>query len=200
LTGSSFGGAANYYYIPLLKFLGDTIRESPGMMLSLALTAAALTYLAIQKRLMTTWPDFIALLIVLGFGVIVFAATNRQIRYAFPVIVALPFLTGILISGKERPLPIRSAALLAGLVFCGLLAASVPALHRADRQSLSKCDAVLAQALRCNSKHILLATDSPAVNVFLLDIAQQFSSSKASTATLAYEAMNGRPLHRISVR
>jgi hypothetical protein len=194
LMGSSFGGAANYYYIPLVQFLGDTIRESPGLLLSVALTAAALIYLAIKRRLMQSWPDLLALLIVIGFGIIVFAATNKQIRYAFPAIVALPFLTGVVASGKGQPAPRRSAALAAGLVVCGLLAAGVPTLHRADRQSLSRSDAVLVQAVRCHSKHILLATDSPTVNWFLMDLAMKFSASKASIDSVAYQAMNGKPI------
>jgi hypothetical protein len=42
-----------------------------------------------------------------------------EIRFVFPAIVALPFLTGILISGKGHAVAGRSAALAAGLVFCG---------------------------------------------------------------------------------
>lgn len=194
LMGSSFGRAANYYYIPLVQFLGDTIRESPGLLLSFVLTAAALIYLAIRRRLMQSWPDFLALLIVIGFGIIVLAATNKQIRYAFPAIVALPFLTGVVASGKGQPASRRSAALAAGLVFCGLLAAGVPTLHRADRRSLSRCDAVLVQALRCNAKRILLATDSPTANWFLMELAMKFSASKATIDDLAYQAMNGKPI------
>ncbi len=191
---SSLGGVANYYYIPLPQYLGDTIRESPGMLLSFVLTAAALIYLAIKRRLTQSWPDFLALLMVIGFGIIVFAATNRQIRYAFPAIVALPFMTGLLISGKGEPAPRRSAALATAVVFFGLLAASVPVLHRADRQCLSRCDAVLLQAIRCHAKHILFATDSPTMNRSLMDLDMRFSATKATVGTLAYQAMFNQPI------
>jgi hypothetical protein len=192
---SSFGGVADFYYIPLLQFLGTTIRESPGLALSFVLTAAALIYLVIKRRLMQSWPDFLALLIMIGFGIVVLAATNRQIRYAFPAIVALPFLAAILMSGKGHSVSGRSAALTAGLVFCGLLAAGVPTGHRANRQSLSRSDAVLALAARCDAKRILLATDSPTLNVNLMAVAMVFSASGVSTAdTLAYRAMSGVPI------
>jgi hypothetical protein len=192
--GTSFGGIAKFYYTPRLQFLGNTIRESPGMLLSFLLTAAALIYLAIKRQLMSLRPNFMALLIVIGFGIIVFSATTGDIRYAFPAIVALPFLTAVLMSGKGQPAPGRSPALAAGLVFCGLLAAGVPTLYRADRQSLSRIDAVLAEAARCNSKRILLATDSPTMNQCLMNLSMEFSTSKASTGTLAYQAVSREPI------
>jgi hypothetical protein len=179
-----------------LQFLGNTIRESPGLVLSFVLTAAALTYLVIKKRIILLGPDFLALLIMIGFGIVGLASTNRQIRLVFPAIVALPFLTGILMSGKGHPAPARSAAFAAGLVFCGLLAAGVPTRHRANRQSLSRCDAVLAQAAGCNAKRIMLATDSPTLNQNLMDLAIQVSALGASVkvGTLAYQAMSGVPI------
>ena len=55
---SSFGRLADFYYTPLLQFLGNTIGESPGLLLSFVLTAAALTYLVIKKRIILG-PDFL---------------------------------------------------------------------------------------------------------------------------------------------
>ncbi len=48
---SSFGPLASLYYHPLVQFLGGTIRESPGLILSFVLTAIALIYLVIKRRL-----------------------------------------------------------------------------------------------------------------------------------------------------
>ena len=104
---SSFGHVADLYNTSLLYFLGNTLRRSPGLMLSFVLTVAALIYLLIKRRPRFWGPDFLALLLVIGFGVVVLAAPNRQIRYAFPVIVAAPFLTGKLMSGKEHSAPVE---------------------------------------------------------------------------------------------
>ena len=190
---ASFGRAADFYYIPPMQFLGETSRESPGLALSFLLTVAALTYAVIQRRRIAWEPDFLAVLIVIGFGIIVLAAPNREIRFEFPAIVALPFLAAILLSGKERPAPGRFAALAAGLVFCGLLAASVPTRHRAVRQSLVRPDAVLAEAAGCHARRILLATDSPTLNEPLMDLAIAASPSGASfdVSTLAYRTWSG---------
>jgi hypothetical protein len=166
-------GAGPEYYVPPLQFLGNSIRESPGLVLSFVLTAAALVYLVIKKRLIQSLPDFLALLTVIGFCMIVLSVNNRQIRYLFPVIVALPFLTGILMSGKGQSVSRRSAALAAGLVFCGLLAAGVPTRHRAKIECLHRAGVVLGLAHRCNVKSVLLATDSPTLNVYLLDLPQR---------------------------
>jgi len=204
LTASSFGQAGDVFYIPLLQFLGNTIRESPGLLLSFVPVVAALIYLVIRRRRNLWKTDFLAFLIMIGFGILVLASHNREIRYAFPAIVALPFLTGILMSGKGHAVPGRSAAFAASLVFCGLLAASVPTGHRASRQSLSRADAVLAQAARCNAQRIMLATDSPTLNGFLMALAIQVSPSGAPVTfdTLAYDAFYGVPIeenfHRIS--
>jgi len=193
---SSFGRVANVYYLPLSQFLGANIRQSPGLVLSLVLAVIALIYLVVKRRTCFWGTDFLALLIMIGFGVVVLAAPNREIRFAFPVIVALPFLTGILTSGEGHSVSGRSAALAAGIVFCGLLAASVPMRHRAARQSLTRADAVLAQAAGCNARRIVLATDSPTLNQGLMDLANELSAPPASVAvsTLAYAAMSGVPI------
>lgn len=194
---SSFGHVADFYYKPLLQVLANALRESPGLVLSFVLAAAALVYLVIKKRTFVREPDFLALLIMIGFGIVVLASSNRQLRYALPAIVALPFLIGILMSGKGHPVTGRSAALAAGLVFCSLLAAGVPTRHRADRQqSLGKCDAVLAETATCNAKRILLATDSPTLNGHLMGLAIAVSGSGASVQmdTLADKAMSGVPI------
>ena len=193
---SSFGGIAHYGYRPLYQFLGDTIRESPGMALSFALTAGALMYLVIKKRASLWGTDVLALLFMIGFGIIVLSAPVKMIRYAFPAIVALPFLTAILMSGKGYSVRGPSAALAAGLVFCGLLAAGVPTRHRANRQSLSRCDAVLAQAAGCNAQRIILATDSPTLNQDLMDLALEVSPKGPSVkvGTLSFQAISGVPI------
>jgi hypothetical protein len=185
---SSFGPLAALYYHPLLQFLGSTILGSPGLVVSFVLTVTALMYLVIKRRINLLGPDFLALLIMIGFGIVALASTNRVIRFELPAIVALPFLTAILLSGKGNSVRGPSAALAAGLVFCGLLAAGVPMRHRANRQSLGRCNAVLAQAAECSAKSIMLATDSPTLNKNLMDLAIEVSASGApvKVGTVAY--------------
>jgi hypothetical protein len=175
--GGSFGTVSYFYHVSLLQFLTDTIRDSPGLLFSFTLTAAALIYLLIGRRSVKFWPDFVALSILIVFGIVVLTSPNRQMRYGYPVIVALPFLTATLLSGKRYSAPRQTAALAAGLVFCGLLAGAVPMLHRADRESLAMANAVLAQAVQCNAKHIILATNSPTLNDSLIELAIAVSSN-----------------------
>ena len=196
---SSFGGVAGFYYVPFLQFLGNVIRESPGLVLSFVLTLSALVYLAIKRPTLLRRTDLLALLIVLGFGTMVLAATNRQIRFVFPAIVALPFLTAILMSDQGDPAQARSAMLAACLAFCGLLAAGVPTLHRASRLSVSRSDAVLAHAFGCNAKRILLLTDSPTLNNILMELALEVSGKGALikaglVKTLASPERSGVPI------
>lgn len=192
----SFGPLANLFYQPLSQFLGNAIRESPGLFLSFLLMAAALVYLVIKRRLSLLGPDLLALLVMIGFGIVVLSSTSRVIRFDFPVIVALPFLSGILVSGRGRSVSCRSAVLAASLVFCGLLAAAVPTRHRPMRQSLGRCDAVLAQAEKYHATRILLATDTSTFNKNLMDLDLSVSASvtPVEVTTLSYQDVSGVPI------
>jgi hypothetical protein len=200
LKASSFGGVATFYYIPVSQFLRNNIREAPGLALSFVLMAIALIYLVIKRQIMRWKLAFLTFLIMVGFAIIVLAAPNRQIRYAFPAIVALPFLTALLNSDQdESGISFRTAAVAAGFVFFGLFGASVPMRHRPDRQSLSRADAVLVEAAKCYARHIELATDSPTLNQALMGVAVEISASSVPTKsvrvdTLAYQAMSGVPI------
>jgi hypothetical protein len=192
---SSFGGLANFYYLPLVQFARGTIRESPGLLLSLVLMAMGLTYVVIKRSAALWSPTFLAFLITVGFAAVVLAASNRQIRYAFPAIVALPFLIGTLMSAKRDSVSVRFAAIVAGLVFGGLVATSVPMRHRPDYQSINRANAVLTHADRCGARDVLLATDSPTLNMDLIDLATKFwTRGDPEIGTLAYQVMSGAPI------
>jgi len=188
---ASFGGLASFYHVPLFPFLSITIRESPGLVISFVLVTAALIYVVITRRRALWNVDFLAFLVAVGFLVIVLASPSKQSRYLFPVIVALPFLAAILVSEESEPAPASSVVLVAGAVFLGLVTAAVPTRGRINWQSLNKADAVLTMAARCNARSILLATDSPKLNVFLMGLDLEFSAPGTSAGTLAYQAMNG---------
>lgn len=193
---ASFGQLAAFSNISLSEFIGETIRESPGIVAMLLFTLCALAYLAMQRRNISPRADWLPFVIAIGFGLIALATANKQIRYVFPALVSLPFLTGILLSGKGQPVPPLRAILAAGLVFCGLVVASVPMRHRPDRKTLDDADAVLAQAGQCNAKRIVLATDSPTLNIFLLELATEVSAAGEpdSVSTLAYNFMYSVPI------
>jgi hypothetical protein len=194
---SSFGGVANFYSVPLFQFLIDSLRHSPGIAVFVTYSAASLGYLLIRRRALVREPDFLALLIASGFGMIVMASVNREIRFSFPAILALPFLLGVLLSAKGAPVPRISAVLASCLVFCGLTGAAFPTRHRAERQaSLGRSDAVILQATKCDDKNILLATDSPTLNQELLGVAVSISRSTSPIEfdSLAYRSMSGLPI------
>jgi len=191
---SSFGGAAGFYYVPLTQFLASTIRDSPGLGISMLVTASAVIYVLIQRPLVELWPDLLPLLIMLGFAVVVIASPNREVRLEFPPIVSLPFMAAILLSRNGHAIRSRSAALAAGLVFIALFLASVPTKSRTYQQSLAGAEAVLAQAARCHAKNLLIVTDSPTLNIFLLNLASVFSGSETSIHSLVWQAMSGGPI------
>jgi hypothetical protein len=198
LRDSSFGDAAQFYYIPFLQFVNQTFRESPGMLLTVVFMAAALAYLLVKRRLWASRMDLVALGIMAGFAVIVFMATNKQIRYAFPAIVSLPFLIANLLRGKTRAECRSSVAFLSAiLVFAGLTLAGLPVRFRPDPQSVSRSDAILAKATECGAHRILLATDSPTLNLFLMELSRVLQGTgRIGSTTLAYSVMTNIPIEK----
>jgi hypothetical protein len=173
---ASFGTYAHLYYnTPLIRFLGNTFQKAPGLMLTLVFMAGALVSLVFYRHPARLWPDILALFVMIGFAIIVLASPNREARFVFPVIVALPFMFAILISGRGDPVPHLSAVGAAVLVFCSLVAAALPMRDRPNSESLARSNAVLAQAARCNVKRIILATDSPTLNWNIIRLAMTIS-------------------------
>jgi len=190
---SSFGGVAQFYNVPFPQFLWDSVRQSPGLALFLVSVVTALAYLFVKERSMLRRPEAFAVLFPMIFAVIVLASANRQIRYSFPVIVALPFLLAVILSGEGISIPPKPALLASGLVFSALALAALPTMGRAQRQaSLSRADSVLAEAVKCNDRKILLATDSPTLNEPLLVLSNQVASVAPTIAirSLTYSAMS----------
>ena len=50
---------------------------------------------------------------------------------------------------------------------------------RPDRQSINRSEAALTQAVNCNARSIILATDSPTLNMDLMDLAREFWTNRA---------------------
>jgi hypothetical protein len=176
---ASFGPTAHFYYVPLSQFLSDTVRQSPGMLLSGMFAIVSAAYLIVKRRDVAWGTNVLPLLIMLGYCTISLASSNREIRFLLPGIIGLPFLIGILISGKTPAFPRGLATIAAILVFCCLVAAAVPMSHRANRQSIAISEAVLAQAAESNAKRVLLATDSSTLNYPLMKVAIAVSPSRS---------------------
>jgi hypothetical protein len=190
---SSFGGVSELFYLPLLQFLGTTVRESPGMVLSAVLVLAAVVYMIVKKQ-RPSWPELASLLIMIVYCVIVLSAPNRQIRYAFPVLIAIPFLFA-LVSGKAPSVSSRSALLVCIAVVCGMIIAALPIRGRASRDSLSRSEAVFAFAEQHRTSNIVIATDSPTLNGPLIALTRSITPRPLPRVdTLAYSIMYGVPL------
>ncbi len=193
---ASFGMLAHFYFIPLSQFLRDMfIHDSPGLMLSAVLIIAALFYLLLRRREGHSWPDFIPLMIMIGFTAIVISSPSKDVRYLFPPIVAIPFLVGILISRGENPAPRGTAAVAPALVLLTFLAVAAPTGNRADRESLSRCNLVVSLAARFNAKRILLATDSATLNTNLMKLDCALSGpSFPAVESIDWSAVSGIPI------
>jgi len=192
---ASFGHDATFYKVPLRLFVSRTLRESPGMLLPAIFVIGAIAYLAVKRNEVRWGANLLPLLIMAGYCVVALASSNREIRFLFPVIIAPPFLVGLLLSRHTHALSSRSAALAAALVFVCLAAASVPMMRRPDKESIRKSEEVLAQAVDSHAKYVLLGTDSKSLNGNLMEVAIALSSQPSITeGTLAWRAASGSPI------
>jgi hypothetical protein len=192
---ASFGVAAPFYYSTLLRFVSQTIRDSPGILLPMMAAIAGVVYLIVKRREVEWGTNLLPLSIMAGYCTIALTSGNRESRFLFSGIIALPFLVGLLIGGKTYVLSRRSAVLNAMFVFCCVVAASVPMLQRANRQSFNKSEEVVAEAIESNAKHVLLATDSSTLNLELLKVAVELSARPSiETADLGWDAVLGTPI------
>lgn len=169
---SSFGSIASLYKSSLLPFLERSLFDAPGLCLFVLILLASVVYCATRWRSVILNPDFLAFAIVIGFGLIVLASANRQLRYAYPTIVSAPFLLAVLFSRDRAEVARKPALAIACLAALAFGLAALPMRHRTERQNtLSRADAVLNDAYRCNAHSIVLATDSPTLNGSLLLVA-----------------------------
>jgi hypothetical protein len=78
-----------------------------------------------------------------------------------------------------------------------MIAASVPAKSRAGRESLDRCDAILALATRQNARQIVLATDSPTLNPMLMELDRALSGPGfPSIGAVGWSAASGVPIEQ----
>lgn len=191
---SSFGGVSELFYVPVLQFLGTTLRESPGMAFSAIFLLAAIIYLLTKKQ-RPSWPELASFAIMAVYCVIVLAAPNRQIRYAFPALLALPFLAAVLISDKAPSISSRSAVLACIAVVVGMSLAALPVRGRASRDSLSRSEAVFTFAEQHRASKVVIATDSPTLNGPLIELTRSIAGRPLPRVdTLAYSIMYGVPM------
>jgi len=192
----SYGSVARVFAMPLGKFLSLSFYYAPGMAGVLLLVAVALGFYYVLNPRRIFSSDTAALVLVLLFGAAVLFAASKQIRYAFPVIVALPFLASVVVAGDAKPWPHGKALAAAGLLCLLLAVAAVPERSRSDVRSVERANLVLDQATAQHAAHLVLATDSPTLNGALFELARLFRSElpgqRPEVRNLAYSHIEGR--------
>jgi hypothetical protein len=193
---ASFGHDAPLYHVSFLRFLSSIVQASPGLLLFGVFVVTGIVFMIAKRRLVAWWPNIVPLLITVGFCAISLASSNRQLRYSFVGIIAVPYLIALLISDKSDAFPRSAATTVAMISFCCLLGAGLPMWHRAERQCIAKSETVLAQAVSFNAKRVLLATDSSTLNGDLMHVAIEVSPwlPQIETESLAWNAASGQPI------
>jgi hypothetical protein len=168
----------------------------PAVVLPGMIALAGIGYLLRKRPEVILSTAILPLLIVVGYCALALSSSNREVRFVFAGVIALPYLIGLLVESNVQEVPRNSAALAAALAFFGIVIAALPMLHRPDRQSIHKSEEVLDEAAAFNAKRILLATDSATLNDNLLRLANVFSSpgSPFEMDSLAWRALAGTPV------
>jgi hypothetical protein len=187
---ASFGSDAGNYRLPLKDFGASVVHDAPGVLAPVLLVILGLIYLALSRRpipLVNWAPPLIAFV----YGVIGLASPNRELRYFFPVLIALPFLVAALFEEKSNSFPRSAAGIAAASVFAFLTLAGLPMASRPDRESIRRSEAVLGYAAATGAKRVLLATDGASLNEQLILLAMGTAPRPAGIefTDLAYRAV-----------
>ena len=167
---ASFGRDAPFYHVPFLSFVRFNLKNAPGMLLTVGLAGLVLARVAQKPREGLRGPRLWPLAIMLVYSALALLSSNREIRYLFPGLVSLPYLLlALLDSGEGAGCSRKTSRLAASLVFGFLLVASLPTRYRADRKSFAICEAVGRQAVQLRAGRVLLASDSPSLNLALFE-------------------------------
>ena len=194
---SSFGGVSSLYGNSLSAFLQRTLNGSPTLWLFIFFALSALALTLFKRRNQLPSSASVAILIAIGFELVVLSSPNRDIRFSFPLIISLPFLFAILLSPAEKRLPRRGSLFVAAIAFAALCLAAWPARHRAKRMdSLGRADAVLSLAFQCGSNNILMATNGATLNDSLLQVALDTSDHPP---TIHIGQLNWSALHAVPI-
>ncbi len=193
---ASFGRDAPYYYVPFVGFLRNMIRDVPGLAMSGAFVVICVLYLFVKPLAMKRKVDLLPVLILASYGIVGLASKNRELRLLFPLIIAPPFLLGLLVSGRTCLASRRQAVGAALLVFLSLTVAGLAMEHRMNRQCINRADAVLAEARRSDATRVLLATDGPTLNLQLVLLSEAVAPPRPplEVDSLAYRAVSGVPI------
>jgi hypothetical protein len=169
---SSFGSVADLYKTSFVRFVQMYLHKAPGLWFLAACSIGACLYIVLKRRSNVVPADVIAILISIGFAMIVLYSPNREFRFMFGPVVSLPFQLAILASSGRESISRRWSAATAAVAFVFLVLAVLPMRFRAMRSaSLVRADAVVAHAIRCGASKLLIATDSTTLNDRLVQVA-----------------------------
>lgn len=194
-TGFSFGGLSKFYAVEggtPLGYLKDYLSNCSWACLPML---AVIVYFFWRLR---RSEDKLLRLLPLGLMVFYLAlcafSPNGDFRFALPVMIGLPFVLAVVPAGGKDAVP--GAALIGYGLLAGVLCA-IPMLGRADLAPVRYAERLLQTIGKPNTR-ILLATESPQLNIETFLLAKQFLGSRAAAVrvdTLVYDALNGRSIY-----
>jgi hypothetical protein len=174
---SASGSYAEFYSMGMnaLQYLGSIVRSAPVLVAFSVVGAAALCVGLMRRRpaACAVLPGLAALLLYAAF---VLASPNHDPRFAMPIEVALPFL---LVAAWPRPVDGGPAGALQRaplLLLVGVLL-SIPAAIRYDFSNIAD-QARMMRGLPPGHHRLVLATDSPTLNVESLVLALELAPEK----------------------
>jgi hypothetical protein len=195
-VGFSFGGLSKFYAVggmTPLGYLREYLRTCGWACFP---TFALMLYFGWKvwrsdARLLRMLP----LALVLFYFILCALSPNSDYRFAMPVMIGLPFVLAVVPANKVDQRSLRT-----GMIGFGLLAGvlcSIPMLARPEMAPVRYAEAVLNRIGRPGTK-IMLATESPVLNIETFLLAKQFGGKRLEELTidsLVYDSLNGRSIY-----
>ena len=197
----SFGSVAKLYTVDgmgakeyVLQYIHYISFHHALRILALLSLAALWAY---TRKPRPSWLFLYPLLILLGYLGIAATSSNRDFRFAMPLMIALPLLLAAITAnmpryGKRLTVPALVALLLGVLI-------SAPMMMRPDMHMVQKARMILTQLTDKDNRpvSVLMATDVADFNSETLQLARQMETPKLQSieiGMLGYDDVSGKTL------
>ena len=194
---AAWGNAATFYAVEGLGAFQYTeaYAQSIGYSFIPLIALALFSFWQVWAQRRISFVRLLPLIIIAAYFALIAVGENRDLRFGLPVMIALPFALAALPSGRSPEPPTSSLFGMACMLGCVLV--SIPMAARPQLNYVRDLNALLTQLVEQKVSRVVVATDSPEVNIESLLLAKHIGGKAFSSLTiytLAYDFMHNKPL------
>lgn len=180
-------GAENFFSdsVTLFAYCQSVFTIDGAAVYPMAAIVVFLVVATAQRKI--RWLGLLPLAIILVYVVICSTSPNKSWRFMMPAMVALPFLMAALVEGEQH----RLWAHIVPVLGLGLVLACVPIALRPEHDHIHDLKKLLQNLKGHNVAHVMISTDSLAVNFQKLRLAREFMGQEGDDMSIHTSVYDG---------